>query len=105
MLKALPATALLIVVIATTGFLVWTMYVGVRERNLRKVRKAAKWSHFSRPNRDGNWEIGVHRVTSDERVLDEFVMVHLPGDVSDSERIDAEGKAMIRAGQFNEATL
>ena len=113
-MKALPYTLLALAIVAAVIWIGWKLFQFAHrkaseesERRLLEARREAKWVHYARPNAHGEWEIGVEqtvwvdgKLTGEEHVR----MFLLPGDVSEGERLDAEGEAMVRAGQYNAAT-
>lgn len=68
--------------------------------------RAVPWTTYSRPDPAmAAWLVGVERVTADGRVLNRSEMYRLPPDHLTSDRLDAEGRAIVWAAQCNESRV
>jgi hypothetical protein len=102
-----------VVAVAVIAALVM-IYVGVtaviETRRLRAVnrreeeRRATPWSHYSRPDLTSvdQWEVGIERVADDGAVLNRVELTRLSADDMEG-RLNAEGRAITRALDYNEA--
>lgn len=109
MLKALPATALLILVAfaitwGTVKFIAWAPR-SRRERRLAKAEQKAVWKVYRRANGAGFWEIGVQRRWKDVTLqeIPTTPVMSMPVTASLEELLEAEGQATMVAGRMNEA--
>lgn len=106
-MKTLPyiVAALIAIGAATTiAVLTYTAIAALYQRHLNtrrdKTERNTGWTHYSRPDNEGRWVIGVERRHGDTTYAN--IMMHtLHADVDDITRIDAENRAMLRAVQYN----
>ena len=106
-MKTIPYIAAGLIAISVTitiAVLTYTALTALYHHHLNTRRQKAErntpWTHYSRPDDQGRWLIGVERRNNDTTYAD-IVINTLHADVDDVTRIEAENRAMIRAMQYN----
>ncbi|HTF48085.1 MAG TPA: hypothetical protein VK735_11600 [Pseudonocardia sp.] len=95
MLLYVGVGVLVIAVVVLVG--VWS--VRARAAGEKRARDLdTPWSYYSRPNRDGSWSVGVHRV-ADGQVLEELEPERLTVTATEEDLLEALGRAMTTAAR------
>jgi hypothetical protein len=74
-----------------------------RREDLREARRTTLWAHYARPCVDSDeYEFGVERIW-DGHVLDRKEIHRLPGNADLNDRLEWEGRAIVKAQEHNDA--